>query len=94
MKHLMTLLALVVAVTAGAQDWNPDSDADGIIGVEDLMGLLSVFGMEWEDGPALMHIDSIQESDISFDWYVYQYPSCNLIDGCNGLYTLQMRLLK
>lgn len=50
MKHLMTLLALVVAVTAGAQTewpWNPDSNSDNIIGVEDLLSVLSVFGSEF-----------------------------------------------
>lgn len=50
MKHLMTLLALVVAVTAGAQTewpWNPDSDSDNIIGIEDLLSVLSVFGSEF-----------------------------------------------
>jgi len=53
MKHLMTLLALVVAVTAGAQvetpmfSYNPDSDSDGIIGIEDLLSVLSLFGGEF-----------------------------------------------
>ncbi|MDB4694442.1 hypothetical protein OAF30_03330 [Flavobacteriales bacterium] len=50
MKHLMTLIALVVAVTAGAQGewpWNPDSDNDNVITVEDLMSVLSVFGSEF-----------------------------------------------
>lgn len=54
MKHLMTLLALVVAVTAGAQEisvdypYNPDYENDGNIGVEDLMQLLSSFGTEFD----------------------------------------------
>ena len=46
----MTLMALVVAVTAGAQDWipwNPDADFDNVIGVNDLMELLSVYGSEF-----------------------------------------------
>jgi len=50
MKHLMTLMALVVAVTAGAQTtwpYNPDSDNDGMVTVEDLFSLLSAFGSEW-----------------------------------------------
>ena len=53
MKHLMTLLALVVAVTAGAQTsiptapYNPDSDMDGMITVEDLMSLLTLFSTEF-----------------------------------------------
>ena len=54
MKHLMTLLALVVAVTAGAQvngfepPYNPDSNADAFIGTHDLMDLLSAFGSAFE----------------------------------------------
>ena len=49
MKHLMTLMALVVAVTAGAQGtsiheypWNPDSNNDNLIGVDDLLDFLSI----------------------------------------------------
>ncbi len=50
----MTLMAFVVAVTAGAQSflneypWNPDFDNDYHVGTEDLMGLLSVFGSSIE----------------------------------------------
>ena len=43
----MTLMALVVAVTAGAQGttiheypWNPDSNNDNLIGVDDLLDFL------------------------------------------------------
>jgi uncharacterized protein (TIGR02145 family) len=54
MKHLMTLMALVVAVTAGAQTslWNPDYDEDGIIGAADLLALLTVFGVD-DDGDGI-----------------------------------------
>ena len=47
MKHLLALMALFVAFAAGAQTWNPDADFDNVIGVNDLMALLSVFGSEW-----------------------------------------------
>ena len=47
MKHLLALMALFVAFAAGAQTWNPDADFDNVIGVNDLMALLSVFGGEW-----------------------------------------------
>jgi len=46
----MTLMALVVAVTAGAQTewpWNPDSNSDNIIGIDDLLSVLTVFGAEF-----------------------------------------------
>ena len=54
MKHLMTLMALVVAMTAGAQTslWNPDYDEDGIIGAADLLALLTVFGVD-DDGDGI-----------------------------------------
>jgi len=58
MKHLMTLIALVVAVTAGAQGttiheypWNPDSNNDNLIGVDDLLDFLPVFGDEFGNPP-------------------------------------------
>ena len=58
MKHLMTLLALVVAVTAGAQGttiheypWNPDWNNDNYIGSSDLTGFLSAFGSEFGNPP-------------------------------------------
>jgi hypothetical protein len=63
MKHLMTLMALVVAVTAGAQTtwpYNPDSDNDGMITVEDLFSLLSAFGSEWT-----MEADETEEYAVS-----------------------------
>ena len=48
----MTLIALVVAVTAGAQTWNPDYDDDGLVGAADLLALLSVFGVD-DDGDGI-----------------------------------------
>ena len=54
----MTLMALVVAVTAGAQGttiheypWNPDSNNDNLIGVDDLLDFLPVFGDEFGNPP-------------------------------------------
>ncbi len=54
----MTLLALVVAVTAGAQGttiyeypWNPDWDNDNFVGSSDLTGFLSAFGSEFGNPP-------------------------------------------
>ena len=54
----MTLMALVVAVTAGAQGttiheypWNPDWNNDNYIGSQDLTGFLSAFGSEFGNPP-------------------------------------------
>ena len=51
----MTLMALVVAVTAGAQTglvefpYNPDADGDDLIGISDLLELLGLFGAEFSE---------------------------------------------
>jgi len=52
MKHLLTAIACCLAVAGSAQSdaypFNPDSDGDGLIGVADLLALLSDFGMDAE----------------------------------------------
>ena len=52
MKHLMTLMALVVAVTAGAQGttiheypWNPDRNNDNLLESNDLLDFLPALEM-------------------------------------------------
>ena len=47
MKHLLTAIACFFALSMSAQTWNPDADFDNVIGVNDLMELLTVFGTEW-----------------------------------------------
>jgi hypothetical protein len=53
MKHLMTLAALFVSSLAMAQiptfPWNPDENGDQFIGLPDLLGLLTVYGQEFEN---------------------------------------------
>ncbi|MDA9755829.1 hypothetical protein N9V29_02540 [Flavobacteriales bacterium] len=53
MKHLMTLVALLVSTAAVAQipmlPWNPDENGDHFIGLPDLLGLLTVYGQEFEN---------------------------------------------
>ena len=89
MKHLMTLLALVVAVTAGAQGtaiheypWNPDFNNDTYVGSEDLMGLLSTYGTQFGlppepcdyDGTPLEElIAGISNGDIILDSMFIEY---------------------
>lgn len=71
MKHLMTLMALVVAVTAGAQGtsiheypWNPDFNNDTYIGSEDLMGLLSTYGTQFGLPPEPCDYDGTPLEDL------------------------------
>ena len=53
MKHLMTLVALIVSTAAMAQiptlPWNPDGNDDQFIGLPDLLDLLTVYGQEFEN---------------------------------------------
>lgn len=50
MKHLLTAIACCFALAGSAQNdgypFNPDSDGDDIVGVNDLMALLSYYGEE------------------------------------------------
>lgn len=71
MKHLMTLLALVVAVTAGAQGttiheypWNPDWNNDNFVGSSDLTGFLSAFGSEFGNPPEPCDYDGTDIEDL------------------------------
>ena len=60
MKHLMTLMALVVAVTAGAQayPWNPDSNSDEFIGFTDILEILTVYGSQFLPENIICNADS------------------------------------
>ena len=53
MKHLMTLVALLVSTAAVAQiptlPWNPDGNNDQFIGLPDLLDLLTVYGQEFQN---------------------------------------------
>ena len=63
MKRLIALMLCAVSLGAEAQfpnlPYNPDENADGLIGVVDLQGLLSNYGNEFasavvsEDGESL-----------------------------------------
>ena len=67
----MTLLALVVAVTAGAQGttiheypWNPDWNNDNFVGSSDLTGFLSAFGSEFGNPPEPCDYDGTPLEDL------------------------------
>ena len=48
MNRFFTLLFAASCLTAVGQEWNPDSDNNGQIGVGDLQSLLSVYGLDWD----------------------------------------------
>ena len=70
----MTLLALVVAVTAGAQvEPVGDLNNDGLVGVEDLMTLLSAFGNNYNELNA--HPDCVPFEYDGYTYDVIQYDN-------------------
>jgi len=69
----MTLMALAFAFTAGAQGttiheypWNPDSDGDNLIGINDLLDFLPVFGDEFGNPPEPCDYDGTPLEDLVF----------------------------
>jgi hypothetical protein len=86
MKHLMTLMALVVAVTAGAQTglvefpYNPDSNGDDMIGTADLLDLLSLFGNEFSKEDLYLNDDSTTAI-----YYAGNMPYFLCLENCSTL---------
>ena len=73
----MALAALFVSTAAVAQiptlPWNPDENGDQFIGLPDLLGLLTVYGQEFEnaivaeDGEsAIMYVGEMHRSDCEY----------------------------
>ena len=57
MKYFVTFLLAVLSLNAIAQinpNYNPDYDANGVIGVDDLLGILSTFGDTWDSGDVIL----------------------------------------
>jgi len=88
MKHLMTLLALVVAMTVGAQTglvefpYNPDADNDDMIGTADLLALLSLYGSEFSEENVYMAEDSTSALVYTGVHNFYRcYKSCQNLPG-------------
>lgn len=76
-KAIVIFLALGLALTGAAQgdyveDWNPDADGDGNVGVTDLLALLSVFSENDVDGDGIW--DSVDDC-------IGVYDPCGV---CNG----------
>jgi hypothetical protein len=88
MKHLMTALVCLFAMNMSAQTgfvefpYNPDSDNDDIIGIEDLMGLLSLYGSEFSEEGLYLSTDSTDALYHTGNMYYPQcYKSCNDLPG-------------
>ena len=57
MKYLVALLLAALSLNAVGQtnpNYNPDYDDDGVIGVSDILGVLSTFGETWDSGDTMV----------------------------------------
>ena len=85
MKHLLTLLAVLFSLTAYSQTniYNPDSDDDGLITVEDLMIFLSNFASEFTPAPCNCgcYADPFYEPYASYDTLTGYEVASNLFLG-------------
>lgn len=79
MKHLLTAIACCLAVAGSAQTpYNPDSNSDNLMGAEDLMSLLSLYGGEFYPqtiepqvqvialNDSLVVVDILESTDVVF----------------------------
>jgi len=67
MRYLLTLLFAALTLNAVGQtnpNYNPDYDDDGVIGVSDILGILSTFGDTWDSADVITPItnDNIHEA--------------------------------
>jgi uncharacterized protein (TIGR02145 family) len=66
MRYFVTLLFAALSFNAVGQtnqNYNPDYDADGVIGVSDILGILSTFGDTW-DSEDVIEITPITNDNI------------------------------
>ena len=101
MNRFFTLLLAASCLTVVGQvefPWNPDTNDDGIVGAEDLLGLLSVYNGEWElPDPALWAtstINNLLNYEDSLELLSYQLDSIqmSLNEQSEGLDSLESNL--
>jgi uncharacterized protein (TIGR02145 family) len=76
MKYFVTFLLAALSLNAVGQtnpNYNPDYDANGVIGVDDLLGILSTFGDTWDSGDVIL--------GCTYPAAVEYNPSANVDDG-------------
>ena len=88
MKHLLALMALCVAFAAGAQTglvefpYNPDADNDDVIGTEDLLALLSLYGTIFSEEGTYLSADSMTALHYTGERTIYRCrKSCSDLPG-------------
>ena len=72
MNRFFTLLLAASCLPAVGQEWNPDSDNNGQIGVGDLQSLLSVYGLDWD-------VDTVRWA------YADSFEVDTFVNGASGL---------
>jgi uncharacterized protein (TIGR02145 family) len=83
MRYLITLLFAALSLNGFGQtnpNYNPDYDDDGVIGVSDILGILSTFGDTWDSGDVITPItnDNIHEA---VDLWLYDECAATLTYG-------------
>jgi len=85
MRHLLSLFALLLSCSMLAQGpvefpWNPDSDGDDFIGVNDLMALLGEFDSVFSEEALYLSEDS---TSAMYDAGTLKFLECQI--ACNNL---------
>ena len=83
MRYLTTLLLAALSFNAVGQtnpNYNPDYDDDGVIGVSDILGILSTFGDTWDSA------DVIEITPITND-NIHEAVDLWLSDECSAILT-------
>ena len=82
MKRLIALMMCAVSLGANAQfpnlPYNPDENGDGLIGVTDLQGVLSLYGLNWEEGSMVSAVGPELEvfpNDFEESWQFFLVPN-------------------
>ena len=85
MRYLLTLLLAALSFNAVGQtnqNYNPDYDDDGSIGVNDILGILSTFGDTWDSGDVMV----IEITPITND-NIHEAVDLWLSDECSATLT-------
>ncbi|MDA0907738.1 MAG: hypothetical protein O3B44_06200 [Bacteroidetes bacterium] len=86
MKHLLTIISCFVVLSMSAQfipqpnAYNPDSNNDGTVGSEDLLGLLSLYGNPFNND------DSVEV--VTLDWGGQEGDTLQIPESADIVYML------
>ena len=85
MKHLLTALACMIAMSISAQSiwpWNPDSNSDEFIGFADILDLLAIYGDKFYPENVICSVDSSEALYHTGNMFYAQcHRSCSELPG-------------